>query len=98
MDQDQVIEILRSVKQVMAGRKSDRQQCHQHVEGAPAELDRLAVSEELAATRQYPETSERDARRCFGDAFHRSHDALCIARLMYCTPDVRDVSTNVRPR
>jgi hypothetical protein len=48
-------------------------QRHQHIEGAPAELDRLAVSDELAAVRHHPETPERDTRRCFGGAFHRSH-------------------------
>jgi hypothetical protein len=47
-------------------------QRHQDVEGAPAELDRPAVGEQLAAVRRYPETSEREARRCFGSAFHRS--------------------------
>jgi len=38
----------------------------------PAEVDRLAVGDELAAVWQHPETAERDGRRCFGGAFHRS--------------------------
>jgi hypothetical protein len=42
---------------------------------APAELDRPAVGKKLAAMRQHPETSERDARGYFGGAFHRSHNS-----------------------
>jgi hypothetical protein len=45
-------------------------QRHQHVEGAPAELDRPAVGEQLAAMRQHPETAERDARRWLGGGIH----------------------------
>jgi hypothetical protein len=48
-------------------------QRRQHVEGAPAELDRLAVSKQLAAMRQHPEMSERDASRCIGGGIHRIH-------------------------
>jgi hypothetical protein len=46
-------------------------QRHQHVKGAPAELDRLAVGDQLAAMRRYPETPERDARRWFGGGIHQ---------------------------
>jgi hypothetical protein len=45
---------------------------HQHVKGAPAELDRPAVGEQLAAMRQYPETPERDARLWLGGRIHRA--------------------------
>ncbi|HYZ24138.1 MAG TPA: hypothetical protein VE690_18465, partial [Rhodopila sp.] len=45
-------------------------QRHQNVEGAPAELDGLAVSEELTAMRQHLETAERDAGRWFGRRVH----------------------------
>jgi hypothetical protein len=55
--------------------KDDRAACldqrHQHIEGAPAKLDRLALGEDLAAVRQHPETSERDARRRIGGGTHR---------------------------
>jgi hypothetical protein len=44
----------------------------QHIEGAP-ELDRQAVGGQLAAMRQHPETTERDARRCFGEMSHQLH-------------------------
>src|SRR5580692_7215636 len=49
------------------------EQGYQHVEGAPAELDRPAVGEELAAMRLHPETTERNARRRFGETFHQLH-------------------------
>jgi hypothetical protein len=42
-----------------------------HVESVPAELDRPTVGKKLAAMRQHPETSERDARWCFGVGIHR---------------------------
>jgi len=45
-------------------------QCHQYLECAPAELDRPAVGEQLAAMRQQQETPERDLRRCFGSGIH----------------------------
>jgi hypothetical protein len=44
---------------------------YQHVESAPAEPDRPAVGEELAAMRQHLETTERDGRRRFGETFHQ---------------------------
>jgi hypothetical protein len=43
----------------------------QHVESAPAEVDRPAVGEELAAMRQHPQTTERDARRRFAGTVHQ---------------------------
>jgi hypothetical protein len=46
-------------------------QRHQQVKGAPAELDRPAIGEQLAATRQQQKAPERDARRCFGNGVHR---------------------------
>jgi hypothetical protein len=49
------------------------EQCYQHVESAPTELERLAVGEELAAMWQHPETTECDARRRFGARIHQSH-------------------------
>jgi hypothetical protein len=52
---------------------SPRDQRRQHVEGAPAALDWLAVDQELAAMRQHSETTERDTRRYFGDTFHQLH-------------------------
>ena len=45
-------------------------QCHEYVEGAPAEFDRLSVGENFAAMRQDPETAELDARRRFGYRIH----------------------------
>jgi hypothetical protein len=41
-------------------------QHRQHVKSTAAEPDRLVVGEELAAMRQQPETTERDARRRSG--------------------------------
>jgi hypothetical protein len=38
-------------------------QCHQHIEGATAELDRPAVSGELAAVRQHLKPPKSDTRR-----------------------------------
>jgi len=38
---------------------------------ASGQLDRVTVSEELAAVRRYPEPTERDARRCVGGGMHR---------------------------
>ena len=43
---------------------------HQHIEGAPAEMDRPTVGEELAAMRQDPETAKLDDRRRFGREIH----------------------------
>jgi hypothetical protein len=40
---------------------------------APAELDRLAVGEQLVAMRQHPETTEHEARRRFERGCHRHH-------------------------
>jgi hypothetical protein len=40
------------------------------IKGTPAELDRLAVSKQLAAMRQHPETTQRHARRGFGGWLH----------------------------
>lgn len=37
----------------------------------PLGLDRQALGEQIAAVRQHDETSERDARRSFGDGIHR---------------------------
>jgi hypothetical protein len=45
-------------------------QHHQHVERAPAELQRPAIGEELAAVRQDPETAEFDRCRRYWDGFH----------------------------
>jgi hypothetical protein len=45
-------------------------QRHQHVERAPAELDRPAVGEQLAAVRQQLEATERDTRRWLGGGIH----------------------------
>jgi hypothetical protein len=45
-------------------------QRHQHVEGAPAELDRPAVGEHLAAVWQHLEATERDTRQSFGGGIH----------------------------
>jgi hypothetical protein len=39
---------------------------HQYIKGAPAEVDRPTVGEELAAIRHDPETAELDDRRRFG--------------------------------
>jgi len=47
-------------------------QCHQHVEGAPAELYRPAVGKNFAAMRQDPEAADLDARRCFGHGIHKA--------------------------
>ena len=41
-------------------------QRHQHIEGAPAEMDRSTIGKELAAVRQNPETAELHCRRRFG--------------------------------
>jgi hypothetical protein len=49
----------------------------QRVEGAPAELDWLAVGQQLAAMRQHLETTERDTRRRIGVGIHRIH-RLCL--------------------
>ena len=43
---------------------------HQHIKGATAEVDRLTVGEELAATRHDPETAELGDRRRFGRKIH----------------------------
>jgi hypothetical protein len=53
-------------------------QHHQHVEGAPAEFYRPAISEHFAAMRQDPETAELDARRRFG---HRIHGRAIVEQI-----------------
>src|SRR5882762_6380448 len=44
-------------------------QCHQHVERAPAKLQQPALGQELAAVRQNTETAEFDRRWCL-DGVH----------------------------
>jgi hypothetical protein len=46
-------------------------QRHQNIEGAAAELDRSAVSKQLAVFRQHSETTERHAQRRVGSGIHR---------------------------
>jgi len=46
-------------------------QRHQHIEGAPAELDRPAVGKQLAAVWQHSETTECQPQRRIGGGIHR---------------------------
>ena len=45
-------------------------QCDQHIKRAPAELERAAIREQLAAVRQYLEATERDVGQWFGSRIH----------------------------
>jgi hypothetical protein len=51
-----------------------RDKRHQHVKGAPAEVDRPTLGEKLAAMRHDPEAAELDDRRRFGRKIHRVAD------------------------
>jgi hypothetical protein len=46
------------------------EQRHQHVEGAPAKLDRPAISEHVAAIWQHRKATERDTRQSFAVGIH----------------------------
>ena len=51
------------------------------IKGTPADPDRLAVNQKLAAMRQDPETAELDDRRRLGHRIHRGNYSGRVRKL-----------------